>query len=147
MRRTHLALLSTLILAACGGAQKPAATPKAAAAPVVPHATKVRTVEGISEYTLPNGLRVLLVPDGTQSTVTVNVTYFVGSLHEGYGETGMAHLLEHMTFKGTPTHHNVLKLIDEKGGHANGSTWNDRTNYFETLAATGDNLDWALTLE
>ena len=113
MRRTHLVLLSTLILTACGGSHKPALAPKTEAkAEANPKATKVRTIEGIHEYTLPNGLRVLLVPDGTQSTVTVNVTYFVGSLHEGYGETGMAHLLEHMTFKGTPTHHNVLKLID-----------------------------------
>lgn len=112
-----------------------------------PNASKVRSVEGITEYALPNGFRFLLVPDGTQSTVTVNVTYFVGSLHEGNGETGMAHLLEHMTFKGTPTHHNVMKLIDGRGGHGNGSTWNDRTNYFETISAAGDNLDWALALE
>jgi zinc protease len=115
-------------------------------------ATPVRTVEGISEFTLPNGLRFLIVPDGTQSTVTVNITYLVGSLYEGYGETGMAHLLEHMAFKGSPQHRNVLALVDARGGHGNGSTWNDRTNYFETLPATTDalakeNLEWALNLE
>ena len=146
--------LFPLFLLACGGGAAqtapvaktamPASKPTAGASA---KASKVRAIDGISEYTLPNGLRVLLVPDGTQSTVTVNVTYFVGSIHEGYGESGMAHLLEHMTFKGTPTHHNVLHLIDERGGHANGSTWNDRTNYFETLAASGDNLEWALNLE
>jgi zinc protease len=149
--------LSTLAVAGCGGPppappQAPSA-PKAAAPPPPPAPppplapAKVRTVEGITEYTLENGLRLLLVPDGTQSTITVNITYFVGSLYEGYGETGMAHLLEHMTFKGTPDHHNILKLIDARGGHANGTTWNDRTNYFETLAAGGDNLEWALNLE
>jgi zinc protease len=109
--------------------------------------TKVREVEGITEYTLPNGLQVLLFPDPTQSSVTVNVTYLVGSRHEGYGETGMAHLLEHMLFKGTAKHRNVLKLLDERGAQSNGTTWTDRTNYFETLAGTPENLTFALELE
>src|SRR5256886_17433016 len=65
---------------------------------------KIVSVEGITEYQLDNGLRVLLFPDSSQSKVTVNMTVLVGSRHEGYGETGMAHLLEHMVFKGTPTH-------------------------------------------
>src|SRR5215472_12452268 len=65
---------------------------------------KVASVEGITEYQLDNGLRVLLFPDGSQSKVTVNLTVLVGSRQEGYGETGMAHLLEHMVFKGTPRH-------------------------------------------
>ena len=60
----------------------------------------VATVEGISEYHLDNGLRVLLFPDASQSKVTVNLTALVGSRQEGYGETGMAHLLEHMAFQG-----------------------------------------------
>ena len=64
--------------------------------------TKVTSVEGITEYRLDNGLQVLLFPDNSKPTVTVNVTYMVGSRHEGYGETGMAHLLEHMMFKGPP---------------------------------------------
>src|SRR5262245_53593007 len=63
---------------------------------------KITTVEGITEYRLSNGLRVLLFPDASKQTITVNITYFVGSLHENYGETGMAHLLEHMLFKGSP---------------------------------------------
>jgi zinc protease len=112
-----------------------------------PRATLVRSFEGIDEYALPNGLRVLLFPDPTQSTVTLNITYFVGSKHEGAGETGMAHLLEHMMFKGSPSYRNVLKLLDERGAFANGTTWTDRTNYYETLPATGDNLAWALALE
>ncbi|HEV8409396.1 MAG TPA: insulinase family protein, partial [Gemmatimonadaceae bacterium] len=69
--------------------------------------TKGATVEGITEYDLANGLRVLIFPDASKPTATVNITYLVGSRHEGYGETGMAHLLEHMNFKGTPTHPNI----------------------------------------
>src|SRR5438445_1504299 len=110
-------------------------------------ATKVRSVEGITEYKLANGLQVLLFPDQTQSTLTVNVTYLVGSRHEGYGETGMADLLEHMMFKGSPRHRNVLKIVGERGGQLNGSTWLDRTNYYETLPASQENLDWTLDLE
>ncbi len=122
----------------------PAATQRA---PIAAPATRVRTVEGITEYRLANGLQVLMFPDETQSTVTVNITYLVGSRVEGYGETGMAHLLEHMMFKGSPRHRNVLKLLDARGGQANGSTWTDRTNYYETLPASQDNLEFALDLE
>jgi zinc protease len=155
------------IVAACGGTRPgpatptpPPAEPAAAAAtpaepapapvpvPVAPAtAAKIRTIEGITEYRLGNGLQVLLFPDPTQSTVTINITYLVGSRLEGYGETGMAHLLEHMMFKGSPRHRNVLKLLEAKGGQANGSTSYDRTNYFETLPASQANLDWALDLE
>jgi zinc protease len=125
-----------------------AADPKAARPPAARgKATKVRTVEGITEYRLDNGLVVLLFPDPTQSTFTVNVTYLVGSRVEGYGETGMAHLLEHMLFKGTAKYRNVLKLLNERGAHLNGSTWTDRTNYYETLTATPENLEFALDLE
>jgi len=59
---------------------------------------KKASMGGITEYAFPNGLRVLLYPDQANPKVTVNVTYLVGSRHEGYGETGMAHLLEHMDF-------------------------------------------------
>src|ERR1044072_5158197 len=68
---------------------------------------RVTSVEGITEYRLRNGLRVLMFPDQTKQTSTVNITYLVGSATENYGETGMAHLLEHMTFKGTPRHPNI----------------------------------------
>src|SRR4051794_2366101 len=108
---------------------------------------KLYTVEGITEYRLPNGLRVLLYPDASKPTFTVNLTIFVGSRHEGYGESGMAHLLEHMLFKGTPTHADIWKLLQERGANFNGSTWWDRTNYFEELPATADNLAFALQLE
>src|SRR5262249_49776233 len=59
---------------------------------------KMSSMGGITEYDFPNGLKVLLYPDAAQPKITVNVTYLVGSRHEGYGETGMAHLLEHMNF-------------------------------------------------
>jgi len=119
----------------------------AAAARPVPRAVKGATVEGITEYTLPNGLRILLFPDPSKPTVTVNVTYLVGSRHEGYGETGMAHLLEHLVFKGSPCHPNIPQELTEHGAEPNGTTWLDRTNYFETFAATDQNLTWALDLE
>jgi zinc protease len=109
---------------------------------------RVTSVEGITEYRLTsNGLRVLLFPDPTKETITVNVTYLVGSAHENYGETGMAHLLEHLVFKGTPRHPNIAQELTERGARPNGTTWTDRTNYFETFAATDDNLEWALDLE
>src|SRR6476620_10422384 len=109
--------------------------------------TKNASVEGITEYQLPNGLRVLLFPDQTKQTITVNVTYMVGSRHENYGETGMAHLLEHMLFKGTPKHPNIPQELTSHGARPNGSTWFDRTNYFETSPPTDENLRWALDLE
>jgi zinc protease len=109
--------------------------------------TKGASVEGITEYRLPNGLRILLFPDATKQTITVNITYLVGSRHENYGETGMAHLLEHMVFKGTPNHQNIPQELTTHGARPNGSTWYDRTNYFETFAATDENLTWAIDLE
>lgn len=112
-----------------------------------PPPKKVASVEGITEYRLDNGLRVLLFPDASRPKVTVNLTVFVGSRHEGYGETGMAHLLEHMVFKGTPTHPNIPGAMKERGAQFNGTTSEDRTNYFETLAASDENLEFAIKLE
>ena len=105
------------------------------------------SVEGVTEYRLENGLTVLLYPDMSQPTVTVNLTIFVGSRHEGYGEAGMAHLLEHMLFKGTPLHADIPKVLQARGARFNGSTWLDRTNYYETLPAGDENLEFALRLE
>ncbi|MGI9069136.1 MAG: M16 family metallopeptidase [Pyrinomonadaceae bacterium] len=107
----------------------------------------VTSVEGITEYRLANGLRVLMFPDQTKQTITVNITYLVGSATENYGETGMAHLLEHLVFKGTPKHPNIPQELTAHGARPNGTTWTDRTNYFETFAATDENLNWALDLE
>ncbi len=116
--------------------------PATAAAP-----QKVASIEGVTEYRLDNGLRVLLVPDGSIDTVMVHITYMVGSRHEGYGEKGMAHLLEHMLFKGTAKHPKLKEDFSRMGVRYNGTTSYDRTNYFETLAATPANLDWALSVE
>lgn len=107
----------------------------------------VTTLEGISEYQLPNGLRIVLFPDESRATATVNITYFVGSRHESYGESGMAHFLEHLLFRGTPTHPDIPQELTERGGRANGTTWYDRTNYFITFPADDDNLEWAIRLE
>ncbi len=113
---------------------------------------RVTSIEGITEYRLENGLQVLLFPDESQSIVTVNMTVFVGSRHEGYGEAGMAHLLEHMLFKGTPSNENIPDDLKQRGASFNGTTWLDRTNYYETLPAAddeqaADNLEYAIRME
>jgi zinc protease len=144
--RRRLAAAAMLVVANVAplGAQQ-AAPP--AARPATATATKVASVEGITEYALPNGLRVLLFPDQSKPTVTVNITYLIGSRHEGYGETGMAHLLEHMVFKGSSKHRSIPQELTEHGSRPNGTTWVDRTNYFETVPASDANLTWALDLE
>jgi zinc protease len=111
---------------------------------------KLTTIEGITEYRLDNGVRILLFPDPSSSKVTVNCTVFVGSRHEGYGETGMAHLLEHMVFKGSrlyPKPTDIPKALRDRGADFNGTTTDDRTNYYETLNASDDNLEFAIRLE
>lgn len=109
--------------------------------------TFVTSVEDIKEYKLSNGLKVLLLPDATQNNVIVNIVYNVGSKHEGYGEKGMAHLLEHMLFKSTTKLGDIKKMLSDKGGQAQGTTWYDRTNYYEIFAASDENLAWALEME
>ena len=108
---------------------------------------KAATVEGVTEYRYPNGARVLLLPDASRPTITVNMTVLVGSRHEGYGEAGMAHLLEHLVFKGTPTFPEVPKALRDHGASFNGTTNVDRTNYFETLPASDENLEFAIHME
>ncbi len=119
----------------------------AATAALPPGVTQGPSVEGVTQFQLANGLRVVLFPDATKPTTTVNVTYLVGSRFENYGETGMAHLLEHMLFKGTPSNPSVFTELGRRGMRFNGTTWYDRTNYFETFAANDANLDWALKME
>jgi len=152
LRVRSLAFHAALALVAAAPSALPAQAPAAAQDAEVEIAlpegvTRVVSVEGITEYRLDNGLRVLLFPDRSKQQITVNITYFVGSRHEAYGETGMAHLLEHLVFKGTPDHPNIPQELTERGAFPNGTTWFDRTNYFETFPATDDNLDWALDLE
>src|SRR2546427_13030665 len=83
---------------------------------------KGASIEGITEYTFPNGLRVLLFPDPSNPKVTVNMTYLVGSRHEGYGETGMAHLLEHLLFIETTNGRDIKKEVTRHGASWNRST-------------------------
>ena len=108
---------------------------------------KIATIEGVSEFRLSNGARVLLFPEASRPTITVNMTVLVGSRHEGYGEAGMAHLLEHLVFKGTPTFPQVPKSLRDHGASFNGTTNEDRTNYFETLPATDENLEFGIHME
>ncbi len=145
--RLALALAFSCALVAAPYARVAAQTPQGASAALPAGVERVTSVEGITEYRLKNGLRVLMFPDQTKQTITVNITYLVGSASENYGETGMAHLLEHLVFKGTPRHPNIPAELTSHGARPNGTTWTDRTNYFETFAATDENLTWALDLE
>lgn len=119
------------------------ATASVEAAPALPAGVVAGpSIEGTHEYVLPNGLKVLLSPDDSKASVTVNMTYLVGSRHENYGETGMAHLLEHMLFRGTPSLPNPLAEFSKRGLRANGTTSSDRTNYYASFAADPSLLDW-----
>ncbi len=104
----------------------------------------VHTVEGIKSYELENGLQIVLFADQSKPTATVNTTYLVGSRMENYGETGMAHLLEHLMFKGSKNYPDPTKEFTRRGFRMNGTTWLDRTNYFVSFTATDDNMKWAL---
>ena len=145
-------LLAGLLLSVPGALPQaaPVKAPEAlapAAAPV--QATEVVSIEGLTEYRLPNGLRIVFAPDASRPSTTVNITYLVGSRHENYGETGMAHLLEHLMFKGTPSlpGRAIPTEFARRGMASNATTTQDRTNYFETFAASDDTLDWALRME
>src|SRR5262249_711464 len=167
MRNTSLALLVAAALgcARAPNAPAPAAPPSAPAAaaatavaatpaPAQPAAeaprppVKVSTVEGASEDVLQNGMRVVLLPDPSQSIIITDIVYLVGSRHEGYGETGMAHLLEHMLFKGSPKFPDFDAMVRQKlGDVSNASTWFDRTNYFFRFPAEEERLAFALDVE
>ena len=107
----------------------------------------IKNVEGVKEYSLNNGLKVLFIPDASQSNMVVNIVYNVGSRNEGYGEKGMAHLLEHMLFKSTKNLGDIKKMLSDKGGNANGTTWLDRTNYYEVFPSNDENLKWSIEME
>jgi zinc protease len=136
-------------LAQVAPAHKPARAARAASAPAPAPATPafVRELGGVQEYRLANGLQILLFPDDSQSTTSVNITYRVGSRHEGQGEFGMAHLLEHLQFKGTPAHRDIPEEFARRGVRYNGTTTVDRTNYVAAFNANGDTLAWTLALE
>lgn len=140
-----LALAWTLLAgpAAAQGVAAPAVAPPGQAV----SAQFVRELAGIEEYRLPNGLQILLFPDASSTTTTVNITYRVGSRHEGAGEYGMAHLLEHLVFKGTPTYRDITGEFARRAMRWNGTTSGDRTNYFATFNANEETLAFALALE
>ena len=111
------------------------ATAQTASNPSHPTLSFVRQQGDVREYRLPNGLQVLLLQDAERPAMSVNITYRVGSRHEGLGEYGAAHLLEHMLFKpvgpGTPPKYNDAKTsMQALGMRWNGTTSLDRTNYF-----------------
>jgi zinc protease len=108
---------------------------------------KVTSVEGVTEYRFPNGLRVLMHCEPSSKQFTANITYRVGSRDEGAGEAGMAHLLEHMLFKGTPEFDHISAQLEHKGAESNAATGFDSTNFYETMDSTPENLDFALRLE
>lgn len=131
-----------LLLAVSGSAaaqSRPAATPT--------RSTFVTTVEGVSEYRLSNGLRVVLVPDSSRPAVTVNAVYLVGSRNEGYGESGMAHILEHLLLLGSSRHPNMKTEATRFGARGNAGTTVDHTYYFSTVPAADSSVEWLLDLQ
>ena len=101
----------------------------------------------IETFQLPNGLSVVLSEDHTAPIVAVNLWYHVGSANEREGRTGFAHLFEHMLFQGSANvgSNEHFELIQRAGGTLNGSTWLDRTNYFETVPS--NQLELTIWLE
>ncbi len=107
-----------------------------------------REMGGIEEYTLDsNGLKLLIVSDPSAEEAGVNIVFGVGSRYEGYGETGATHLLEHLLFKSSKNHPDITQELKNHALNYNGTTWTDRTNYYETFEPTIDKLCWALSLE
>ncbi|MGH2667079.1 M16 family metallopeptidase [Flavobacterium sp.] len=137
--KKQLLVLSLLIGAQVVAQKKPSA--------IIEKPIFSTSIEGVKEYGLKNGMKVLLIPDASQSNMVVNIIYNVGSRHEGYGEKGMAHLLEHMLFKSTKKLGDIKKMLSSKGGNANGTTWLDRTNYYEIFPSSDENLKWSLEME
>jgi zinc protease len=109
--------------------------------------TEIRTIAGVTEYRLPNGLTVLLMQDKSHPSTYVNVTYRVGSRHEGVGEAGMAHLLEHITFRGNRRLGELDAELNKLSVRNNGSTSTDRTDYIESFKADDAILARVLEVE
>ncbi len=104
-------------------------------------------MQEVLETTLPNGLQVLTLESRAAAVATFWVWYRVGSRNEPAGRTGISHWVEHMLFKGTPTHPSgtLTRLIDRLGGRWNAFTWKDYTAYFEVLPA--EHIEVAVRLE
>jgi len=97
--------------------------------------TPGRSINNMYEYTLDNGLRLLLIPRPGLDVVTANVTYHVGSRNEGLGVSGATHFLEHLQFKGSKKFHGKdgMWKLEEEGALMNATTYTDRTNFFEVI--------------
>ena len=137
LKRTFV-LAAFAALAATSGAANAADTPAQSDLPVdIP----------FTQYTLKNGLTLVVHEDRKAPIVAVNIWYHVGSKDERVGKTGFAHLFEHLMFNGSENHDGEwFKAIDAVGGTTvNGTTWFDRTNYFQNVPKTG--LDTVLWLE
>lgn len=137
--RPRAALLAVALSAALGGL---------APAPVMAKPAQVAKVDiPFEQFTLPNGLRVVVHTDRKAPIVAVNVWYHVGSKDEPAGRTGFAHLFEHLMFQGSENHageyFEPFKQVGVTG--QNGTTNTDRTNYFENVPTTA--LDMALWME
>lgn len=102
---------------------------------------------GFSSYVLPNGFKIILVPYPSAPNARIELLIKTGSKLEGYGETGMAHLLEHMLFKSAGKRANLKSDLTALGASWNGTTTAERTNYFETLAAEPAKIDEAIRIE
>ncbi|MFZ6654935.1 M16 family metallopeptidase [Undibacterium sp. TJN19] len=122
-------------------------SPTQAATSIPANMEKMSTVEGITEYHLANGLKILLMPDNSQATITVNMTYLLGSKHENTGQTGYAHLLEHMLCKGSKNYPQITSQLSARGMRWNAYTHLDFTNYFESFEASDTDLEWVLGME
>ena len=108
----------------------------------------VREIEGVQQYKLSNGTKVLLYKDSSATTFTLNVTVRVGARHETNSETGLSHLLEHMLVRGTESFQQIPEMLNQRGAlRMNGSASRDRIRFFETLPASQENLKFAISME
>ncbi|MDP2619527.1 MAG: pitrilysin family protein [Hyphomicrobiales bacterium] len=116
-------------------------------APALTSATAERFAPNAQEFSLANGMQVVVIPDHRAPVVTHMIWYKVGSADEPPGKTGVAHFLEHLMFKGTPTHPNgdFSRIVAEKGGQENAFTSTDYTGYFQKVAR--DHLGQVMELE
>ncbi len=138
--RPILGALMTTLLALALPATAPAGTP-------APAWRLDAQAAGISSHVLPNGFKIILAPYPQAATARIELLVKVGSKQEGYGETGMAHLLEHMLFKSAGQRADLKSDLTALGATWNGTTTSDRTNYFETVVADPDKIDEAIRIE
>lgn len=142
-----LAALLALIAGSPPTVASPTTAPGAATVTNLP--VLQRQSEGVREFRLDNGLRILLLNDNSADQTLVNISYRVGSRHENYGESGLAHILEHMLFRGTSTlpAEKREQEMAHRGISGNATTGQDVTQYFQTFASHPDTLRWVLHME